>query len=117
MTFFPQGSPRLVLRSTFQIDNAISDARNLHHFFHVVHAHNVRPLQDARGNRCGRAPDAIFRGSGLAVPGQGRAKKAFARSSHEQRITELRQLRELLQYFVILREAFAEADSRIEDDL
>ena len=117
MTFFPQGSPRLVLRSTFQIDNAISDARNLHHFFHVVHAHNVRPVQNACRNRCGGSPDALFRGGQFAVPGQGRAQKAFARSPYQQWITELRELRELLQYFVILREALAEADPRIEDNL
>jgi len=61
MTFFPQGSPRSVLRSTFQIDNAISDACDLYHFLHVMYAHKVRPVQNARRNRCGGSPDALFR--------------------------------------------------------
>src|SRR5713226_10362252 len=77
----------------------------------------MRPDQDARSNRCGRAPDALFRWRRLAVPSQCRAKEALARSAYQQRIAKLRQLRKLLQQFVILREAFAEADARIEDDL
>jgi len=52
---------RLVLRSTLRIEEAISDARHLHYFCHIVDAHNVRPVQDARGNRGGSAPDSLFR--------------------------------------------------------
>src|SRR5258708_32903118 len=61
--------------------------------------------------------DALPIWSRFAVPSQCRAKEALARSAHQQRIAKLRELRKLLQQFVILREAFAEADARIEDDL
>src|SRR6266446_4872209 len=94
---FPLDAPRLVLWSGVRIDKAIRDACDLHHFYYVVNTHKVGPLQDARSNCCSGAPDTIFRGSGLAVLGQSRAKEAFARSAHEQRIAELRQFREFLK--------------------
>src|SRR5438309_1693913 len=110
-------SPRLVLESLFRIEKAIRDARDLHHFADVVNADDVRPIQDARGNGCCGTPDTLFRWRRFAVPSQGRAKKALARSAHQERIAEFRQLRKFLQQFVILREALAEADARIENDL
>src|SRR5438552_18411430 len=76
-------SPRLVVWPLFWIKEAIGDARDLHHFADVVNADDVRPIQDARGNCRGGAPDTLFRRRGLALPGQCRAKEALPRSANQ----------------------------------
>ena len=47
-------------RREFWINQTISHARHVYHFGHVVNADNVRSVQDARGNRCGGPPNALF---------------------------------------------------------
>src|SRR6266567_4043192 len=108
---------KLVLRPPLRVKKAIRDARHLHHLGNIVHADDVRPVQDARRNRCGGTPDALFRWSRFPVPCQCCPEESFARGTHQERIAELCQLRQLLQHFVILREALAEPDARVKDDL
>src|SRR5712691_2473890 len=99
-TLHDRGVPlqELVLRPLFRIKKAIRDARDLHHFGYVVHAHYMGSMYDARSNRCGGAPDTVFGRSRVAVPSQGRAQESLPRGAHQQRISELRQLREFLKY-------------------
>src|SRR5882724_12228954 len=99
------------------IEYTICGARHLCHLDDIVDADDVRAVEDARGHRCGRSPDTLFRRCGLAATSQSRAKEALARCAYEQWKTELRQLRQLKQDFVVLREALAEADAGVEDDL
>src|SRR5205823_752268 len=99
------------------MNEKIGCASDLDHFGDVVHANDVRAIQDGSGHRRSGAPDALLRRSGLPITSKRRAKKPFARSADEQRVAELRELRELFEQFVILREAFAKANPRIEDDL
>src|SRR5258708_13882555 len=101
----------------FRIAEAIRDSRYLRHFGHVVNTHNMRAIQDTCGNRCSRAPDALFWRRRFTVKGQRSAKEALARCAHQQRVSELRKLWEFLQQFVLLRKALAEADPRVEDAL
>src|SRR5262249_59746439 len=47
---------RLLLRA----QHAIRYPCDLHHFFDVVHAHDMSAIQDACGNACRCTPDALF---------------------------------------------------------
>jgi hypothetical protein len=110
---------RRPLQSTAEagICEAIGDAGDLHHFGDIVHADDVGAREDARGHSGGGAPDALFGRSRFAVMGESCSEEAFAGCAHEQGIPEFREPRKFFEQLVILREAFAEADAGIEDDL
>src|SRR6266849_196863 len=56
---------RLVPWRKLGIEYAIGRARHLRHLGDVVDADDVRAVEDARGHRCGRSPNTLFRRSGL----------------------------------------------------
>jgi hypothetical protein len=89
----------------------------LHHFGDVVDTDDVCAGEDAGGDGSSGGPDTLIGRSRFAVASQGGAEEAFAGSSHQEWITQLGKLRKFGEQFIILREAFAEADAGIEDDL
>src|SRR2546422_2742382 len=104
------------LRREARIQNAVNYAGDLRHFRDVVDPYDVRAAENARRDRSRRAPNAVFRRGAASVARQRRAEERLARSSHQQRTIEPRQLRQPCQQFVVLPETFSEADPRIEDE-
>src|SRR5260370_37447071 len=92
----PRTLRNLVLRPLLRVEKAICHARHLHHLRDIVDADDMRPVQNARGNRCGRAPDALFRWGRFSVPRQRCAEESLARSTHQKWVAELCQLGKFL---------------------
>ena len=82
-----------------RIDDRVGDARDLHHFGDVVHAHDVRAAQNAGGDGGGSAPDALV----LRRAAENLPDEAFARRADQQRKTKPRKFRQPREQFVILR--------------
>jgi len=99
------------------INEAVGDTNDLDHFGDIVDAYDVRAVENGHSDCGGGAPNAVLRWSGFSVAGESCAEKALARSADEQRVAELGQTGKLFEQFVILREALAEADAGIKDDL
>ncbi len=93
--------------------HGVNDARDLRHFGYVVDANDMRASEDARGDRGRRTPGALaFRRAAERL-----ADETLSRRADQQRKTEARELRQLLQQLEILRRALAEADAGVEHNL
>ena len=73
----------------------------------------MRAPEDTRSNGGGGAVCSL----GFGDASERAADEAFARCAYEKRKAEPRKFRKAGEQLVILREAFAEADAGIEDDL
>src|SRR6516165_10944683 len=95
----------------------IGHACHLKHFGDIMDADDVRAVENAGGDRRGRAPDSLARRSGLATAGERSAEKALARSSDKERIAQVGEGGEPREQFVVLGVRWPETDTRIEHDL
>src|SRR3984885_51850 len=93
--------------------NGVGDSRDPDHFRDVMHADDVRPAEDARGDRRRGAPDAV----GILPGSRHLRKETLSRRAYQQRVAEARKFGKFLEQFVILRRALAESDAGIEHDL
>src|SRR5712692_261317 len=75
-------------RREARVQNAVGYAGHLRHSRDVVDPYDVRASENARRDRSGRAPNAVFRRSAASVARKRRAQKCLARSSHQQRAIE-----------------------------
>src|SRR2546426_8199503 len=98
------------------VQNAVGYAGDLRHFRDVVDPYDMRAAENTGRDRRRCAPNAVFRRGAASAARKRRAEKRLARSSHQQRAIEPRQLRQPCQQFVVLPETFSEADPRIEDE-
>src|SRR5207245_8025010 len=90
---------------------------DLGHFGDVVNANDVRAGEDTGSDCGGGGPQALIGRSGFGVARERCSEKALARGADEEWVAEFGQLREPGKELVVLREAFAEADAGIEDEL
>src|SRR5713101_3126579 len=110
-------APRLILQAFRRVEHAIRDPRDLNHLHDIVNPDDTRPAENAGSDGGGRAPEALFGRSRLAVSCECGAEKTLARRTHKQRIAQLRESRKFLEQFVILQKTLAKADAGVEDEL